>query len=173
MVPGPTCIAAPCSCISREAGIRRNNLSCVDISSPRNAGFEVLYRLQLLPGSPTECSSSTTMARQRNQKKEKLGFKLSQPDRSTPDPSRETLLKLAQDRGLLQDDNADDGEEVVVGRVAESLLWSVSLTMLHFTVDFLVHHQYAMSLSWSHIAKRSLQAYPGSYSSPPFSVCYF
>ncbi|RFU31768.1 hypothetical protein B7463_g4567, partial [Scytalidium lignicola] len=113
------------------------------------------------------------MARQRNQKKEKPNYKLAQPDRST-DPSRETLLELAEKHGLFKVNDDGPGkkngsqdrpvseEEVTIGRLAESILWSISLTMLHFTVDFLVHHQYAMSLSWSNLATRSVQAFPSN-----------
>ncbi|KAH8801586.1 hypothetical protein F5884DRAFT_519924 [Xylogone sp. PMI_703] len=108
------------------------------------------------------------MARQRNQKKEK-DIRLAHPDRSF-DPSRETLLKLAEERGLFKDTNDDQSksggtspegdDEVLIGRAAEAVLWSISLTALHFTIDFLVHHQYAMSISWSQIATRSAQAFP-------------
>jgi len=94
-------------------------------------------------------------------------FKLKQPDRSGPDPSSETLLDIAQKHGLskAQQDrqarlDAENGE-ILVGRLGESLLWTVSLTMLHFTLDVLVTHQYAEDLVWRDITFRTIQASPG------------
>lgn len=94
-------------------------------------------------------------------------FKLKQPDRSGPDPSRQTLLDLAEQRGLLNaqpGEKVDDGEledeEPLVGRLGDSILWSLSLTMLHFTLDVLVSHQYAMEIEWPAIMKRAAQAFP-------------
>ncbi|KAI0480893.1 hypothetical protein GGR56DRAFT_628017 [Xylariaceae sp. FL0804] len=43
-------------------------------------------------------------------------------------------------------------------RVLEAVLWSVSLAMLHFTLDVLVQHQYAMDVVWADIASRALAA---------------
>ena len=106
------------------------------------------------------------MARQRKENNVKI--KLKQPDRSGPSPSEETLLSMAEKRGLLK--TPDDGlkdenlDEPVIGRLAESILWSITLTMLHFTLDVLVTHQYSVELSWPVIIKRSAQAFP---SMPP------
>ncbi|KAH8167739.1 hypothetical protein CIB48_g521 [Xylaria polymorpha] len=41
----------------------------------------------------------------------------------------------------------------------EALLWTVSLAMLHFTLDVLVQHQYAMEVSWPQIITRALVAF--------------
>jgi len=108
------------------------------------------------------------MARHRNQKDTKL--KLAQPDRSGPDPSRETLFDIAEKRGLLSSNNGHharhenaDNEEPVdppVGRLGEAILWSTSLTMLHFTFDVLVANQYAVEISWPKIITRAAQAFP-------------
>lgn len=35
--------------------------------------------------------------------------------------------------------------------------------MLHFTLDVLVHHQYALSISWSNIIRRTLAALPALF----------
>ncbi|KAI2636288.1 hypothetical protein GGS26DRAFT_487834 [Hypomontagnella submonticulosa] len=40
----------------------------------------------------------------------------------------------------------------------DAILWSVSLSMLHFTLDVLVQHQYAISIIWPQIIIRALQA---------------
>jgi hypothetical protein len=100
-------------------------------------------------------------------------FKLKQPNRSGPDPSQQTLLDLAEQRGLLktQPGQKAEGEELeddepLVGRLGESILWSMSLTMLHFTLDVLVSHQYAVEIEWPAIMKKTAQAFPGIPLSP-------
>jgi hypothetical protein len=103
------------------------------------------------------------MARQRKEKEAKI--KLKQPDRSGPDPSTETLLSIAANRGLLKipqgkDESEGHEDEPLTGRLADSILWSITLTMLHFTLDVLVTHQYAVELSWPVIFKRTAQAFP-------------
>jgi hypothetical protein len=107
------------------------------------------------------------MARQRREK----NVKLKQPDRSAPDPSHETLLDLAEKRGLLKPQPAgvnaaeadeQDEEESLVGRLGESMLWSISLTALHFTLDVLVSHQYAVDIEWPHLFSRAGQALPST-----------
>ena len=103
------------------------------------------------------------MARNRKEKDPKI--KLKQPNRSTPDPSHETLLDMAEKRGLLktqentQDGLGEDGKPLI-GRLGESILWSISLTMLHFTLDVLVANQYAVEVKWPAIITRAGTAFP-------------
>ena len=97
---------------------------------------------------------------------------LKQPDRAGPSADHETLYSIAEKRQGLESlmDEADrrngivrtpKEDEVLVGRFGESVLWSISLTTLHFTLDFFVQHQYAMEVEWDSIASRTLQAFPG------------
>ncbi|KAI0476647.1 hypothetical protein F4859DRAFT_56355 [Xylaria cf. heliscus] len=109
------------------------------------------------------------MVRTRKERKATAEIKLAQPDRSAP--SNETLLNLAQERNLFEQADQhpanrrktggdDDGElSPTAERVLEALLWTVSLAMLHFTLDVLVQHQYAMDISWSQITTRALVAF--------------
>ncbi|KAI1456724.1 hypothetical protein F4805DRAFT_458514 [Annulohypoxylon moriforme] len=94
-------------------------------------------------------------------------IKLAHPDRSGP--SEETLLKLAEERDLFkqaeqhngkQSNESDDGEPLSprAERIMDAILWSVSLSMLHFTLDVLVQHQYAISIIWPQIIIRTMQA---------------
>ena len=116
----------------------------------------------------SESLQSITMGKSAKERKD-AKFKLKQPDRSGPDPSKQTLLDLAEQRGLF---NTQPGEkvgdeetgeaELVAGRIIESILWSLSLTMLHFTLDVLVSHQYAMEIEWPSIMMRAAQAYPST-----------
>jgi hypothetical protein len=118
------------------------------------------------------------MVRTRKERKAATEFKLAQPDRCIP--SDKTLLDIAQEHKLfeLADEHPankrkrrnDAGEGNYRGdaelspaaeRILESLLWTVSLAMLHFTLDVLVQHQYAMEISWPQITTRALVALVG------------
>lgn len=115
------------------------------------------------------------MARQRRQKDvSSSDIPLAHPDKSGPDPSRQTLLNLAAERGLLdaETQNRKTGklpagvvplrdEQPLIGRFGEAVLWSSSLAMLHFTLDVLTQHQYAEVLSWPRVITQSLQAFGG------------
>ncbi len=109
-------------------------------------------------------------------RKENAPLKLKQPDRSGP--TEDTLLKLAQDRNLFEEAEKkqrankrkvtggnEDEDDATISPHAEFLmetsLWSVSLAMLHFTLDVFVQHQYAMTILWNSIIWRSLQALLG------------
>jgi hypothetical protein len=122
------------------------------------------------------------MVRERKEKRAK-NIKLKQPDRSGP--SDKTLLDIAKERDLFKqaaakerqkkhengeqvgpeedDGDEDDGEGLSPGaeRLLETLLYSVSLAMLHFTFDVLVQQQYAMEVEWFRIIQRALQALMG------------
>ncbi|KAF7909347.1 uncharacterized protein EAF01_003065 [Botrytis porri] len=93
-------------------------------------------------------------------------LKLKKPDRSGPDPSIETLLDIAEKRNLSeaqrqrQAELDGENEEILIGRLGDSVLWTISLTMLHFTLDVLVTHQYAEEIVWKGIVSRALQACP-------------
>lgn len=103
-------------------------------------------------------------------KRKDAKIKLAQPDRSGPDPSQETLLEIAEKRGLLKaqqaaEEGLDESGEPLVGRLGESLLWSISLTMLHFTLDVLVANQYAVAINWPALVARTAQAFPSTLQS--------
>ncbi|KAJ9151897.1 Deacetylase-like protein [Pleurostoma richardsiae] len=127
------------------------------------------------------------MARKRKEKSA-AGIKLRQPDRSGPSEKtlleiaqerelfqqaekRQQKLQQAagQKRTSVADgreaEEAEDSEEdeepisPTVDRVMEALLYTVSLTMLHFTLDLLVQNQYAVEIVWWNIFKRAGQAF--------------
>ena len=103
-------------------------------------------------------------------RKKDAKIKLAHPDRSGPDPSQETLLEIAEKRGLLRahqgaEEGLDESGEPLVGRLGESILWSVSLTMLHFTLDVLVANQYAVAIKWPALFTRTAQAFPSKLQS--------
>lgn len=63
------------------------------------------------------------------------------------------------------DDEDEDEEEEGSAELSSSaermldvLLWAISLSMLHFTLDVLVQHQYAVRISWVQIISRTATA---------------
>ncbi len=118
----------------------------------------------------TTSDEPTTMARKRKEK-DASDIKLKQPDRSAP--SEKTLLKIVEDRGLFQQAeerrrrNAETDEDEGAGlppraeRILETVLWTVSLSMLHFTLDALVQNQFAVALNWPAMASRAARAFFG------------
>lgn len=112
---------------------------------------------------------------------------MAQPDRSGP--KGKTLLDIAEERtrsnalnsmmnsgqpfsptlgdGLARDENGrvllparDEDQDPPIGQVGESFFLCTSLTMVHFTLDVLVYHQYAQEIVWSEIVRRTFIIYP-------------
>ncbi|KAH6689836.1 hypothetical protein F5X68DRAFT_189559 [Plectosphaerella plurivora] len=115
-------------------------------------------------------------ARQRKEKAENT-IKLAQPDRSAP--SEKTLLQFAHERNLFDQadndprnknrpkkvDDSDDDEEddnPVISpnaeRILDTVLWVVSLTMVHFTFDYLVQYQYGIEMDIGAVGQRTGRA---------------
>ncbi len=63
-----------------------------------------------------------------------------------------------------EEDEDEDGDARLpprVERVMDTVLWSASLAMLHFTLDVLVQNQYAVAIHWPGVAVRAVQAFFG------------
>ena len=59
----------------------------------------------------------------------------------------------------------DDGSfsktvDPFAGTLIDTVFTTFTLTMLHFTLDVLVHHQYLQSISWATIVTHTLTAFP-------------
>jgi hypothetical protein len=52
-------------------------------------------------------------------------------------------------------------EDEPIGPLGEALVWGVSLSMLHFTLDVLVFHQYRQEVAWKEIWTRTFTMLPG------------
>ncbi|KAF4980398.1 hypothetical protein FZEAL_3577 [Fusarium zealandicum] len=104
------------------------------------------------------------MARQRKEKTAK-DIKLEQPDRS--EPSKKTLLDFAQGRNLFEEADRrqreiDEGDAVLspgAERFLETLLWTTTISTVHFTFDVLVQRQYGIDVSWGQVLTRTLSAW--------------
>ena len=51
-------------------------------------------------------------------------------------------------------------QEEPIGVFGQALIFAVSLTMLHFTLDVLVHQQYRQSIDWAMIIQRTAFTFP-------------
>jgi hypothetical protein len=98
-----------------------------------------------------------------------------QPDRSGP--SDKTLLDMARERDLFQQaddraaaleaDNKTKGKDakgratLTPGeeRIMESVLWTATMAILHFTFDYLVHYQYGVEVSVPQLVFRAMKAW--------------
>ena len=47
-----------------------------------------------------------------------------------------------------------------IGRFGEAFFYALTLTMLHFTLDVLVHHQYRQEIGWTLIIQRTVITFP-------------
>lgn len=58
-------------------------------------------------------------------------------------------------------DGEGDQDDEVLGPLSLSFFWSCTLSMLHFTLDVLVHHQYRQEVGWGMIVRRTVTSFPG------------
>ena len=99
-------------------------------------------------------------------------YLLAHPDRSGP--KGKTLFQLAEERQAELNkgkatkwtvgDNTPEGEvpfdDDPIGPFGNAILYSISLSMLHFTLDVIVYSQYREEIVWSEILKRTGTALP-------------
>jgi hypothetical protein len=163
--------------VRRIRTVAHNAVARLQSSIPSSSPFQSQLNLSR-SASIIHCSvalASQSMARRRAEKgSSTASVPLKQPDRAARDPTKETLLEIARQRGLLKDDISQKSGDVstsddyngaeAIGRLGEAVLWSISITMLHLTFDVLVQHQYAQQISWGEIISRSLQASCGQCS---------
>ena len=55
---------------------------------------------------------------------------------------------------------AAEPEDKAIGRFGQAVLYAISLTMVHFTLDVIVHQQYREEIGWDEITKRALGTLP-------------
>ncbi|POS83203.1 hypothetical protein EPUL_003428 [Erysiphe pulchra] len=92
-------------------------------------------------------------------------LKLSVPLPYKPSQSHKTLLDLAAE-AKQKTAEREKLEDISVGRLTEAVLWTSTFTMLHFTLDLLVTHQYATEVDWTQILWRTVKAFPGKCDLP-------
>ncbi|KAL7946905.1 hypothetical protein V8C42DRAFT_343810 [Trichoderma barbatum] len=107
-------------------------------------------------------------------RKDPKSIKLRQPDRSAP--TEKTLLQMADDRSLFEqaarrerqlagkeedDDDEDEDTKLSPGaeRFLEAMLYTTTLTILHFTFDVLVMNQYGTEIKWKRITTNAGRAW--------------
>lgn len=106
-------------------------------------------------------------------------IKLAHPDRTKPEGK--TLLDVYEEKksllehgqpfdpihldGRVRDESGNILEagletEEPIGPVGHAVFWSVTLAMLHFTLDVLVHNQYRQDIEWGPIFQHAFTAVP-------------
>ncbi len=101
---------------------------------------------------------------QAKKREQELGNKTALPIR-IPRPPRTDNDEEEEEEN--DDDDDEAGLSPAAERVLETSLWSVSLAMLHVTLDVLVHQQYSIDrIVWPNIWLRFVQALLGRPRSP-------
>ena len=77
-----------------------------------------------------------------------------------PDSEPELVTKMLRPDGTLAQltDGAPDSE--LLGPLAQALFNALTLTILHFTLEVLAHHQYRTEVGWAAVVRKTLLAFP-------------
>ena len=75
-----------------------------------------------------------------------------------PDGSISHAAKLVSEED--DNDDVDKATSDPIGPFGYTLIYALTFTALHFTLDVLVHSQYRMSTDWSLIAQKTALAFP-------------
>ena len=126
-----------------------------------------------LLSSTTTTTTTTTVVNHNNNKKAKeplstwwtkwIAIWLAAGKRRRLMAEREAVRKEQQARKVaavvdrdVDDNDVDGGAEILI----QAVFLGSSLTMLHLTLDVLVHHQYAQEMDWADIGWRNLASFP-------------
>jgi hypothetical protein len=93
-------------------------------------------------------------------------IKFAHPNRSKP--KTKTLLEIAEEkRAQLEKEHPDklkssipEDEDESLGPLGESIVYSVALSIIHFTLDILVFYQYRREIEWKEIFFRAARVLP-------------
>ena len=77
------------------------------------------------------------------------------------DPEPEIVTTTINSDGTLShSDRHSVEDDEPIGQFGQAVFFAVSLTMLHFTLDVLVHQQYRIEIGWNLIAWSTARAFP-------------
>jgi hypothetical protein len=57
-------------------------------------------------------------------------------------------------------ETASDADADPIGPLGQAVLYTITLTMVHFTFDVFVHHQYRTEIDWNLISQKTATAFP-------------
>ena len=80
-------------------------------------------------------------------------------DAGKPQPAIVTT-KINKDGTLSNSAMEEEPDEDPIGPFGQAVFYATTLTMVHFTFDVLVHHQYRMEIGWDLITWRTITAFP-------------
>ena len=75
-------------------------------------------------------------------------------------PKPEVITTQINPDGTLSFPEATVPQEELIGVLGQAVVFAVTLTMLHFTLDALVHQQYRQSIDWTMIFQRTTLTFP-------------
>ncbi|KAG6125987.1 hypothetical protein E4U38_004204 [Claviceps purpurea] len=81
---------------------------------------------------------------------------------SDSDSDSDGNSKRNSNRAKNSKSNSDNDEPLIsprAERILDAALWTVTIAMVHFTLDVLVHNQYAREMEWSAMAVRTCRAW--------------
>jgi hypothetical protein len=70
------------------------------------------------------------------------------------------ITKTIHPDGSLSDSDAVAVDDDLIGPFGNAIFYAISLTMLHLTLDVLVHNQYAETIKWDAITRRTMTTFP-------------
>ncbi|MCJ1240041.1 hypothetical protein MMC14_008041 [Varicellaria rhodocarpa] len=86
-----------------------------------------------------------------------------EPFAKNKDSSATTTTTQINADGTLSDISPQGESQIVddpIGPLGHAIVYALTLTMLHFTLDVLVHHQYRQEIGWLLILQRTIVTFP-------------
>ena len=75
-------------------------------------------------------------------------------------PEPQLVTKVINPDGNISDLMVEDQPEDLIGPLGNAVFFAITFSMLHFTLDVLVHHQYMETIEWEGISLRLLRVFP-------------
>ena len=72
----------------------------------------------------------------------------------------ELVTKVINSDGSISELNPEEISEDLIGPLGNAVLFAITFSMLHFTLDVLVHQQYKTEIDWWSISTRILTVFP-------------
>ena len=81
-------------------------------------------------------------------------------DKGQPFDAKYDDAKVRDERGNILEAGLGGPDDEPIGPLGNAVFWSLSLSMIHFTLDVLVYQQYAQEISWPAIFQRTALILP-------------
>ena len=91
---------------------------------------------------------------------ELLGGQPFEKNESATKNEPQPVTRMLRPDGTIADFDNGEGDDELLGPLAQALFNAVTLTMLHFTLEVLVHQQYRTEMGWTDIMWKTMMAFP-------------